>query len=532
MAQKITIKVSKDFEVPDIYFSDSTEDIEEALWIGATIQQSVRAYRSDSTILNIKESSEKEILHLKQNSVERELKLKSQIEELEINIDKLKTDHLNAVRQTRHESSEAVRRELQDKIYSIESSLKGSEERRRQLEETRQDDIRKATEREHTTMERIISEKEKEITRLDSSLKVFQTMIAKQTEEIAKLSNAFGKKSAASSNAKLKGSTFENEFRDALSVAYSTIHDFDIKNTAHGGGHEGDFITTLEGEQIMWELKDYSGVVPKAEVDKFLRDMKGAKGVRIGVMIAKTTDIIGKHGPIVIEQNEENLLIFINRFEEWEENNATSGGIAGGIFNILLQMFRFWWKIAKRFNNETSDDDDEVDELKHRIDECLKMVQKQAEDLKLRKTQWRTNKSRIEEALRWVAELMDESQHKLDRVMKILQSDLSEPDNVAPHRSTRSPVIPTMSSSRLNQIFIKDIDEKKRKWVDEIMKICVFGSLTDEDDCVKIAYLVEKLSETNRMAPDTIRNHITSIIQEDRVEKHGSSKVIRGLKIL
>jgi hypothetical protein len=531
MAQKVTIKVSKDFVVPDVYFSDSTDDIEEALWIGATIQQSVRAFRSDSTILNIKETSEKEILHLKQTAAERECKLKQQTEELEREIDKLKLDHLNAVKQTRHESSEAVRRELQDKVDRIESSLKNTEERRRLLEETRQDDIRKAVEREHTTMERIISEKEKEISRLDSSLKIFQTMITKQTEEIAKLTNAFGKKSAASSNAKLKGSTFENEFRDALSAAYSTIHDFDIKNTAHGGGHEGDFITTLEGEQVMWELKDYSGVVPKAEVEKFLRDMKGAKGVRVGVMIAKSTDITGKHGPMVIEQNEDNLLIFINRFEEWEENSATTGGIAGGIFNILLQMFRFWWKIAKRFSAEKSDDD-EVDELKHRIDECLKMVQKQAEDLKARKTQWRTNKSRVEEVLRWVAELMDDSQHKLDRLMKMLQDDFSEPEPITPHRSTRSPVTPTLSSSRLNQIFIKDIDEKKRKWVDEIMKVCVFGSLTDEDDYVKIAYLVEKLSETNKMSPDTIRSNITSVIQEDRIEKLGSSKVIRGLKIL
>jgi hypothetical protein len=234
---------------------------------------------------------------------------------------------------------------------------------------------------------------------------------------------------------------------------------------------------------------------------------------------------------MVIEQNEDNLLIFINHFEEWEENNATTGGIAGGIFNILLQMFRFWWKIAKRFSAEKSDDD-EVDELKHRIDECLKMVQKQAEDLKARKTQWRTNKSRVEEVLRWVAELMDDSQHKLDRLMKMLQDDFSEPEPITPHRSTRSPVTPTLSSSRLNQIFIKDIDEKKRKWVDEIMKVCVFGSLTDEDDYVKIAYLVEKLSETNKMSPDTIRSNITSVIQEDRIEKLGSSKVIRGLKIL
>lgn len=538
MSRHINIKVSSDFNLPDLYTSDQIEDIEEALWIGATIQQSVRAYRSDSAVLNIKELSQKEIANLKQFAADREQKLKLQIQELETEIRILHSDHSVALKQARSETSESVRYELNDKIRSIESNLKAAEDRRRFLEETCQEDIRKATERERITMERIISEKEKEIGRLDMSLKMFQEIIAKQTEEISKLGTAVSKKVAAATNVKLKGSNFENEFCDLLSTAYSTIRDFEIKNTARGAGHEADFITNMEsGEQVMWELKDYSGIVPRSEVDKFLRDMKGARGVRIGVMISKSTDIIGKHGPLVVDHNEGNLLVYVNQFDNcWNDD-----GNGGGLFQILLQLFRFWWKIGKRVHNDESTGDDEVDSIKLRIDEGLKNIQKQIEDLKNKKTQWRTHKARNDEMIRWMAEFIEDSQIRLDRLIKVLQGSVADSPMNTIHCETkslpRSPILGGLSAgaggvAKYSQLFLPGLDEKQKEWVEEIMKICVYGVLSDEEDYVKIATLVDKLSENHRMSKDTIRSQINELFKEERIEKRGSSKVVRGLKIL
>ena len=69
----------------------------------------------------------------------------------------------------------------------------------------------------------------------------------------------------------------------------------------------------------MWELKNYSSVVPKAEVDKFLRDLKEAPQASVGVMISRATDIQGKSatGSLLVEFEGEKMMVYVNRFEEF-----------------------------------------------------------------------------------------------------------------------------------------------------------------------------------------------------------------------
>ena len=89
---------------------------------------------------------------------------------------------------------------------------------------------------------------------------------------------------------------------------------FSLKNTHLGSGHEMDFSMQLENNYIMWELKHYSTVVPKAEVDKFLRDLKENPQTNIGVMISRTTDIYGKYhsGHLFTEFDGDKMMIYLN----------------------------------------------------------------------------------------------------------------------------------------------------------------------------------------------------------------------------
>jgi hypothetical protein len=45
LARQINLHVSADFVIPEVYTKGTLEEVEEALWIGASIQQSVRTRR-------------------------------------------------------------------------------------------------------------------------------------------------------------------------------------------------------------------------------------------------------------------------------------------------------------------------------------------------------------------------------------------------------------------------------------------------------------------------------------------------------
>lgn len=518
MAKQFIIHVSKTFQVPEVYTSESVDDIQEALWIGATIQESVRAYRSDSTVLKLQDDYKKEIYTLKNLNQEHEKELQKEIKNLEEERHSLQDKYIIGLKLARAEGNEMARRELDDKVRSIETKLDLLEDRKRFLEETRQDDIHKAVETERIVMERVISEKEKEITRMESVMKALQEAIGKNSEEIGKLGGTIAKR--ITSNVKLKGSIFENEFHDSLVHAYGTIRDFDLKNTAHGGGHEGDYIMSIEGEQVMWELKDYTADVPKKEVEKLFRDIKDCKGAKIGVMVSRVSDIAGRHGAIVTEIVDNRLLIYVNKYDDWD-----SGSIGGiGLFQILLQIFRTWWKIHDRIQEKgelcVGDVFAKSEELRvatQRLDDTLATIQKQAEDLKLRRTEWRTHKGRMEDMSRWISRLLDESNSNLESILRCLRDIPEEAKYVFREL--------TIDEKRIFQI---PVDDRDNEWLALILRHCSISM--DPDSYIELLELENLILEEKKMAKDTIRSHILRCIQDDAVRKRGSKKVIMGLK--
>ena len=489
MTMPLTLKLSKDFKIPDIYLTDSIESIQEALWIGATIQQSVHAYRADSAVQVIQDTAKKEVDALKQR-----------IAMLQSERCLLEESHQTAIRITRSNASDTVRKELSEKMASIENQLALVEERRRFVEDAKQEDIRKAVEAERACVERIIKEKEKEIGRLDTTMRMFQELLTKQTEEIQRINGTITKKATAETNVKVKGSAFEDEFHARITAAYGTIRDFDLKDTAHGGGHEGDKILTIEGEQVMWEQKSYSGTVPKAEVEKFIRDVRGTRGISVAVMASKTSDIVGRHGAIVLEQIEGRLFIFINRFEEWS---------GGEIFQILLQLFRFWWRVARRMD----DGGEKSDGAKEQIEDVIKEVQKQLEVIGKRKTEWRTHKARIEDGVRFMTDMMKESMNQLEYLLKILR-----PEDNCERQNTI--VVPQGALT----LFKDSRDAKIIKWRENILQVCAVGN-----GYIELRDLVDLLADGHKISKDTIRTYVLSAINEEFLEKKGSVKIINGL---
>jgi hypothetical protein len=509
----ISIMVGKDFKVPALYTSESVDDIQDALWIGAMVQQQMRAYKSDGAVVELTEEYERKITELREGLGER-------ISELERERSELEAKMVAAVRSARADGGEVVRRELEEEMRRLEERIVGIEERKRILEESRGADIDRAVSGERAAMERLVSEKEREISRMESVVKRLEEAIGRQSEEIRGMGAALVKRvnlAGGGGNVKVKGSLFETEFHERLVEAYGTVRDFDLRDTARGGGHEGDLIMNIEGEQIMWELKDYSSDVPKKEVDKFVRDMRDCKGARVGVMVSKTTGIMGKHGALAIEIQDGRLLIFVNRFEEWEAGGCIGGG---GLFQILLQLFRLWWKVGAALSGEDGEDKgEEVEALQRRLEEGFVLITKYVGEMKTRRTEWRTHKGRMEETLRWVGGLLDDTEVKLERLLRCLQEEAGgggdeDGEGVNEEKGTE------------NSIFISD--KKEAEWIKAVKSLCK----VEVGGVVELIEIETALAEMRKTSRDTARAHILKIVRPECIEKKGAKKVIVGLVLL
>jgi hypothetical protein len=507
----VTVYVRKDFAVPSLYtHTESVDDIQDALWIGAKVQTIVRAYHSDGALAELQEEHERHRAVLE----ERVAEARQEREALEAR-------YVVALKQARIDSGEQVRAELEETIRALEQQLRNAEQRRIAVEETRRADLADAIVAERATMERIIAEKEREIGRLDAMIHTFRTAVERQTEEVRTLSASVTRRSTVVAGSKAKGSIFEQEFRDHLVHAYgAVIRDFDIKDTARGGGHEADFITTMEGEQIMWELKDYSADVPQKQVEKFLRDMQGMRGASIGVMISRSTGICGKHGPVILEVHDGRLLVYIGQFESWMESGAVR------LFHLLLELFRLWWSVgvARGAKSGGGDEEGEDGELydkytatQKKIEENILLIQTCIAELKTRRTEWRTHKGRLEETARWVSGLLDETEMKWERLIRALRADCDE----------SGADVNSIHSAVHVELFIDGVCDvpKNAEWAQIISDACMMR----DSGVVELQELEQVLASQKRMSRDTIRQHILRIVRPERIERRGTKKVICGI---
>lgn len=501
MSRQINLHVSQGFVVPDVFVGGTMEEVEEALWLGATIQNSVRTRRSNDEVRKISELKDAEISRIQATYNEKLTKLLDDIRTVSNEKDKLGTAHAEGLKEARGSERDAVGREWEEKMRGLRreheilvARYDALEVRRRILEESREKDIHDAVERTETLMEKLVSAKQEQLMKMELAWEKLNEMMGKQTEEISRLSGTLSKRGA---NVKTKGSDYEEEFHEKLARAFGLCKGFKLKDTRLGMGHEMDFSMEMEEQTIMWELKNYSSIVPKAEVDKFLRDLKENPQAKVGVMISRATDIYSKagSGPLLTEFDGDKMMIYISRFEEF------CGDDEGRVFQMLTALFRVWWQYHREDNGAF----DRV--------ELVRELEKAVEDIGRRRTDWRRHKAHLDELSRWAADLLDESEGRLDRLLKKARNEY---DTDVHGGFGDTLVIP-------EGVFRDSGEEKEVSWIRSIMRVCVPSGE------IEVRELVELLTAHHKLSKDTIRSNIMSIIRDSAVIKKGVVKYIKGV---
>lgn len=497
LSKQINLFVKSDFVLPDVYTKGTMEDVEEALWIGANIQTSVKTRRSNDEIKKITELKDNEINRIQVMYNDKLTKLLDDIRTVTLEKDRISTEYSEGLKEVRQTERDIVVREWEEKMRILrkdneilQTRFESLEARRRILEETRAKDIQDATKRTEELMEKLVASKEVQLTKMEAAYQRLNETIQKQSQEITKLSGNLSKRSA---NVKTKGSDYEEEFGEKLKRNYGLCRGFKLKDTRLGLGHEMDFVMEMDGNVVMWELKNYTAIVPKAESEKFLRDLKENPQAKIGVMISRSTDIYGKaqSGHLITEFDNDKMMIYMNRFEEFcgEDENR--------VFQMLGSLFRIWWEYHREENN-TFD-----------RTEMIRELEKAIEDISKRRTDWRRHKSHLDEISRWASDLLDESEGRLDRIIKKARNNY-EIINERPF------IIP-------DGIFREFPEEKELNWIKSIMNVCEPGGE------IEVRELVDLLGTYHKLSKDTIRSNIMSIIKDSAVIKKGVVKYIKGI---
>jgi hypothetical protein len=343
------------------------------------------------------------------------------------------------------------------------------------LEMSRHIDIQDAIKH---TEDNMLSSKD---TKLELAYLLLNETISKQSEEISKLSTTLTRRST---NIKTKGSDYELDFGEKLRCNYGLCQGFILSNTS-GIGHEMDFTMHIEGHVIIWELKNYTSIVPKSEVDKFLRDLKENTS-NVGVMISRSSNIYGKnqYSNIHTEFDGDKMMIYINKFEEF------CGTDENRVFQMLTSLFRIWWEYHRQENT-----------FSHI--EIVRNIEKAIQDITKRRTDWRRHKGHIDELSRWATELLDESENRLDIILKNTRTDIMD-----------TIVIPDI---------FRESSTKEIQWIKSIMKVCVVGGE------IEVRSLVGLLGTAHKLSKESIRSNIMSIIKDSAIIKKGVTKYIIGI---
>ena len=411
--------------------------------------------------------------------------------------DRLQVQFAEGLHGARGTEREVVNREWEEKMRILRKDHEvllarheALEARRRLLEESRTKDIQEAVRRTEELMEKLVASKQDQLLKMESAYQRLSEVIQTQSHEIHKLSGTMIKRGA---NVKTKGSDYEEEFGEKVRRHFGLCQGFSLHDTRLGSGHEMDFSMELEGHIVLWELKHYSNIVPKAEVDKFVRDMKENPQAKIGVMISRSTDIYGKnmHGSMHTEFDGDKMMIYLSKFEDF------CGDDEGRVFHMLTSLFRIWWQ----YHHEESHAFDRAD--------IIRELEKAVEEMSKRRTEWRRHKAHLEELGRWTTDLLEESEERLDRLLKRAR-------NAPEHVSSVPLIIP-------EGVFRDVHEERDRSWIQSIMRVC------SPDGEIEVREVVDLLSAHHKLSKDTIRSNVMSVMKDSAVFKKGVIKFIRGI---
>jgi hypothetical protein len=482
----INLEVPSTYRLPEFYGYADPPTIAEALTIGASLYDILHKKHTDDRIQELEARKAAEIAGIRESTAAQLAELTSQLEALKAtHAQRLKElTELQATKEAaaRTEENERLTRSYTQKLRDLQVELSEIQERnaalvarRTELEASRDTDIARAEESTKAMLQIALDEKQRSLERIEREKEKLAAILEKQTAEIANLNEFIRRK--PTTNVKTKGNDFEALFRTRLVDAFGVNPKFAIEDSARNGiGHAGDFKMKWGEHTVLWECKDYDKPVPAAEVDKFKRDMKENADVRIGVMISRFTPIVGKttSGDRHVEFLDGKMYIYLSQFETMSEDTLKN----------LMPLFQFWWDSDRNTESEES-----------RIT-AIHQIEKLYANASKARTEWRVHKARMEEVMRWMAETVEENEHKLQQALNILNGSVA---------------LLTIPAGIFRSC---DGDERATQLIQLMLELIEPAP----DSSILMNDLAEQVAKRQLVSANTAKTHIRSVLVDDVLE--------------
>jgi hypothetical protein len=546
--KSITLKVPYDFIIPEFYETASPLEAAEAVTIGQALFNTVKAASTNHEIQKIEEEKERQITKLKEDAAETIKAHEVQILKIETDLRERKREHsqqLQAIVEQEEQAKKAERelltqqsnnrmqvleqnfnqqiqtlkqqeqakqvaekdktdqsiRALEKSIEQLKAANQTLQDRKLDLETNRDRDIQAATLQANVAVEKLLAEKDKALQQAREDLKatnhrneqqfaMFNELIRLQTEEIRNLKDGINKKST---NVKTKGNDFEEILRIKLINSYGSVPNFSLKNTGKSNqGHAGDLILRWLDHLILWEFKDYSHPVPEDEVKKFKRDMIENSEVTIGIMISRYTGITGKvsQGDFHSEFMEGKMLIYISDFNRLSDE----------ILPMLKVLFQVYWHSG----NKLEEDEGKVN--------AIRQIEKLYKSIDERKKEWRNHKAHQENAIRFTAELVEDMETSLKRLLNDLQGTVERIQDIP------------------ENIFREHIGDEKAKEKIQYILACTEYDPKGTTELNKLAD--EYAKRRGAMSRDTAKTHIKSVLLDKVIQQNKGTQPQRVIGLV
>jgi hypothetical protein len=461
MTKSITIQLPLDYQIPELFHDASPDLIATALTLGAEscrimkdeAYAKVRAETHTELTAQIKRASDQEISRIRKERDEAHTILEHTAKRLRT-LEQSSSEQQERIRQEERRNREEIAREKDSRIHSLEAQL--------------------------TTATRSLTDG-------------FQTL----KEQLIRTTTG-------STN---KGREGEHIVEELLKTSYGTDPSFDLTPVGKEG-HKGDHIMIYQGAKFLWEVKNYSRMVTKDEVEKLHRDMRENQDMAMGIMISLSHGIAGhtKAGDIDIEFiDAKRCIIYISNFHLRQDK----------VF--YLQSLRpLFESVAKASKESAPTDTQEIESLQAKATLVRALLQNHQGSVQRHYISLLNHKKRSEQMFAELTAFLKESEGQVKEMLRVTLGTSGELEN----QTKEIQNLPERVFKKMNAV---DMNEKERRFVEWLLSEVTL----DEDESVAIKDIVDKAKEAS-FSEKEVRGYRETLFQDVAWQKGG--KLVIGLK--
>ena len=458
--QQILLTLPYSFSLPSFYDSADSQDIALALELGAD----AISFLKNKTTEKIRKETHAE-------AVKHAMKLHEEtIAELQSNY-------------------KDEKQKLDERIRSLTNKLTQHEMEAREYRQSCQREARETT-------KEICDMKDKQIRDLEEKLAKSMEMMANRFEVLhLSLTKTL-------SSSKEKGELGEGIVEDLLKKAY----DCDVTLVSKDS-QTADIRMTRPKASYFWEVKNYTRMVNKDEIEKFKRDMRLHPDVRGGILVSLNQGIVGKvrGGNIEIEFLEDGRFILYISYLMKQHDVV-----------FYLQSLRPLLDAFEQVTPAITEDSEIVRSLEQKAHLIATLLKTHEQNIIKHRNSLAGHKKRIDAMFAEFLAFLVESESQTTNLLKIALGSRDEQEMLKQSVETSLPL----------QVFLKDklvdYNEKDQKFVQWLLTV----STVDEDKEITINDLVEK-AKGEGFGEKYVRGSRENCFQERVWTKGG--RVIRGL---